>query len=215
MVHISSWVFASHQTSVAPSSLNESNWIFMLSSYIFWILEYTSNWKIQVSNFSTFTSPLYMGSSNLMSNLSNGVFPFGIFEWEWVVFVLDVENEDVDEDDEDEDGGDWGGFPPLPFELFSSSFLPSEYPSPRGGLEPSPALSIVNASNLILTILWMSLKSLLTSSYSECPWVFPTPDIMAKDSSSTPDACTFSITSASCAICTSSVSTDGDRTWGA
>ena len=30
--------------------------------------------------FSSFTSSLYMGSSNLMSNLSKGVFPFGVFE---------------------------------------------------------------------------------------------------------------------------------------
>ena len=83
--------------------------------------------------------------------------------------MVDVEDEDDDEDDEDEDGGDGGGFPPLPFELFSSSFLPSEDPSPCGGLEPSPALSTVNASNMILSILCMSLKSLLKSSSSECP----------------------------------------------
>ena len=37
---------------------------------------------------------------------------------------------DVDEDDEDEYGGDGGGFPPLPFELFSSSFFLFEYHSP-------------------------------------------------------------------------------------
>ena len=67
--------------------------------------------------------------------------------------MVEVEDEHVDEDDEDEDGGDGGGFPPLPFELFSSSFLPSEDPSPCGGLEPSPTLFAVNASNLILTIL--------------------------------------------------------------
>ena len=65
---------------------------------------------------------------NLMSNLSNGVFPFGILEWVWLwVSVVDVEDKDPDEDDEDEDGGDGGGFPPLPFELFSSSFLLGSY----------------------------------------------------------------------------------------
>ena len=48
---------------------------------------------------------------------------------------MEVED-DVDGDDEDgdEDGGDGGGFPPLPFESFSSSFLSSEVPSPCGGL---------------------------------------------------------------------------------
>lgn len=114
-IHISSWVFASHQTSVASSSLNEANWIFMSSYCRFWILQYTSNLRIQLSNLYAFTSPLYMGSSNLMSNLSNGFFPSEIFEWVWVVFVLEAENEDADEDDEDEDGGDGGGFPPLSF----------------------------------------------------------------------------------------------------
>ena len=83
-----------------------------------------------------------------------------------MVFVVEVED---DADGDDEDCGDGGGFPSLPFELFSSSFLPSEDPSPCGGLEPSPALSAVNASNMILTILCISLKSLLTSSYSEFP----------------------------------------------
>ena len=69
-----------------------------------------------------------------------------------MVFVVEVED-DVDEDDEDEDGGDGGGFPPLPFELLSSSFLSSEVPFPCGGLEISLALSAINASNMILTIL--------------------------------------------------------------
>ena len=43
-----------------------------------------------------------------------------------MVFVVEVED-DVDGDDEDdgEDGGSGGGFPPLPFESFSSSFFPS------------------------------------------------------------------------------------------
>ena len=166
-IHISSWVFASHQTSYAPSSLNESNWIFMSPSWRFWILQYTSNWSIQFSSFYAFTSPLYMGSSNLMSNLINGVFPFVAFEWVWVVFVVEVED-DVDGDDEDDEyGGNKGGFPPIPFEIFSSSFLSSEVPSPCEGLEPSPAIPTVNASKIILIIIFMSLKSLLTSSNSE------------------------------------------------
>ena len=64
-----------------------------------------------------------MGSSNLMSNLSNGVFAFGVFEWVWVVFVVEVEDDADGDDEDDEDDGDGGGFPQLPFELFSSSFL--------------------------------------------------------------------------------------------
>ena len=85
-----------------------------------------------------------------------------------MVFVVEVED-DADGDDEDyEDGGDGGGFTLLPFELFSSSFVPSEVPSPYGGLEYPPDLSAVNASNMILTILCMYLKSLLTSSSSKC-----------------------------------------------
>ena len=65
-----------------------------------------------------------MGNSNFMSNLSNGVFPLGVLEWVWVwvVFVVEVEDEADGDDEDDEDGGDGGGFPPLPFELFSSSF---------------------------------------------------------------------------------------------
>ena len=78
-----------------------------------------------------------------MSNLSNGVFPFGVLERVWVVFVVEVED-DADEDDEDEDGGDGGGFPPLPLKLFSSFFLSSEVPSQCGGLEPSPTISEMN-----------------------------------------------------------------------
>ena len=66
-----------------------------------------------------------------------------------MVFVVEVEDEDDDDDEDDEDGGDGCGFPPLLFEIFSSSFLSSEVPSPHGGLEPSPALSTVNASNMI------------------------------------------------------------------
>ena len=50
-----------------------------------------------------------------MSNLSNGVFPFGIFEWVWVVSMVELEYEDANEYDKDEGGEDGGGFPPLPF----------------------------------------------------------------------------------------------------
>ena len=59
--------------------------------------------------------------------------------------MVDVEDADAGEDEEDRDGGDGGGFPPLPFELFSSSLLLSK--------DPSPALSTVNKSNMILTII--------------------------------------------------------------
>ena len=48
-----------------------------------------------------------------------------------------VEVEDyVDGDDEDDNeyGGDGVGFPPLPFESFSSYFFSSEVPSPCGEL---------------------------------------------------------------------------------
>lgn len=65
------------------------------------------------------------------------------------------------EGDVDEDGGDGGGFPPLPFKLSSSPFLLSNVPFPCGGLEPSPTLSAVNESNIILTILLMSTQLLL------------------------------------------------------
>ena len=37
-----------------------------------------------------------------------------------VVLEDDVDGED---EDDEEDGGDGGGFPPLPFEAFSSSFV--------------------------------------------------------------------------------------------
>ena len=60
----------------------------------------------------------------------------------------------------------------------------------------------------------MSLKSLLTSSSSEWPSIYLTPDMMAMDSSSTSGACTSSI-STSGATCTSSISTSWDKTWGA
>ena len=36
---------------------------------------------------------------------------------------MDLEDEDADEDDDDDGGGERGGFPPLSFELLSSSFL--------------------------------------------------------------------------------------------
>ena len=36
---------------------------------------------------------------------------------------MDVEDEDVDNDHDDDGGGEVGGFPPLYFELLSSSFL--------------------------------------------------------------------------------------------
>ena len=37
---------------------------------------------------------------------------------------MEVEDDaDGDDEDDDEDGGDGGGFPPLPFESLSSSFL--------------------------------------------------------------------------------------------
>ena len=88
-----------------------------------------------------------------MSNLSKGLFYFGIFEWVWTFFVAEVEDDVVwdDEDDEDdeeddEDGGDGGGFPPLPFESFLSSFLSPKLPSPRGGLEISLAIILFLSS---------------------------------------------------------------------
>ena len=86
-----------------------------------------------------------------------------------MVFVVEVEDNYDGDDEDDEDGGDGGGFPPLTFELFSSSFLASKVPSPYGGLEPSPAIPTVNTLNINLTILFMYLKSLLTYSSSECP----------------------------------------------
>ena len=47
-----------------------------------------------------------------------------VFEWVWVVLVVEVEDDvEGDDEDDDEDGGDGGGFPPLPFESLSSSFL--------------------------------------------------------------------------------------------
>ena len=67
--------------------------------------------------------------------------------------MVEVEDDADGDDEDDEDGGDGGGFSPLPFELLSSSFLPSKVPYPCGGLKPSPSLSAVNASNMILTIL--------------------------------------------------------------
>ena len=72
-----------------------------------------------------------MGSSNLMSNLSKGVFSFGVFEWVWTIFVVEVKGdvvwdvEDDEDDGEDEYGGDGGCFRPLPFESILSSFLSS------------------------------------------------------------------------------------------
>ena len=81
--------------------------------------------------------------------------------------MVEVEDDADGEDEDDEDGGDGGGFPPLPFESFSSSFLSSKVHSQCGGLEPSPAIPTVNASNIILTILFMSLKYFLTSSSFE------------------------------------------------
>ena len=63
-----------------------------------------------------------------MSNLSKGVFPFGVWEWIWIVLAVEVEDvwdieDDEDDEEDDEDGGDGGGFPPLPFESFLSSNL--------------------------------------------------------------------------------------------
>ena len=88
-----------------------------------------------------------------MSNLSKGVFSFGVFEWVWTFFAVEVEDADVwdvedDEDDEedDEDGGDGGGFPPLPFESFLSSLLSHDLPSPCGGLELSLAILVFLSS---------------------------------------------------------------------
>ena len=83
--------------------------------------------------------------------------------------MVEVEDDANGDDEDDEDGGHGGRFPPLPFELFSSSFLSYEVHSPCGGLDPSHAIPIVNTSNIILIILFMSLKSLLTSSYYEFP----------------------------------------------
>ena len=67
--------------------------------------------------------------------------------------MVEVED-DVDGDDEhdDEDGGDGGGFPPLPFESFSSSFLPYKVPSPCGDLEFSPTILVFLSSKRILTL---------------------------------------------------------------
>ena len=60
------------------------------------------------------------------------------------VFVVEVEDDANGDDEDDEDGGNGGVLPPLPFEIFSSSFLPSKVPSPYGGLEPSPTIPEVN-----------------------------------------------------------------------
>lgn len=56
--------------------------------------------------------------------------------------VLDAEVEDdADGYDEDDEYGRYGGlFHTIPFELFSSSLLSFEVPSPCGGLEPSLAI---------------------------------------------------------------------------
>ena len=80
-----------------------------------------------------------------------------------------------DEEDHDEDGGDGGGFPPLPFESFSLSFL---------------SLS----SKRILTHSFNSYKALFYASSYEIPLISKKPDIMAMDSSSTSgETCTSSI----------------------
>lgn len=60
---------------VALSKQREGSWIFVTTSLIFWILQQTSIWQTQLSNFSAFTSPLYIGNSNLTLILSKG-------EWE-------------------------------------------------------------------------------------------------------------------------------------
>ena len=68
--------------------------------------------------------------------------------------MVEVEDgADGDDEDDDEDGGDGGGFPPLPFESLSSSFFPSEVPSPCGDLEFSPTIPMLLYSKRILTLL--------------------------------------------------------------
>lgn len=130
---ISYCVLASHHTSVAPSSLKEVSWIFVSSSWRFWILQYISNWWTQLSSFSAFNSPLYIGSSNLLSSFNRGVLsiPFEVCWCVWVMVVLVEEDEDSCEDEDEDDCGDGGGLPPFPLPP------PPQEPSPFGGLELS------------------------------------------------------------------------------
>ena len=109
-----------------------------------------------------------------------------------------VEGEDdVDCNDEDDDeyGGDGGGFLPLPFESFSSSFFPSKVPSPCGDLEFSPTILVYLSSKMILILSVSSQKAFLYASSSKIPSISPKPDMMAMDS-----------ISASGVTCTSSIS---------
>ena len=70
-----------------------------------------------------------------------------------MVYVVEVEDDvDGDDGDDDEDGGYGGGFPPLPFESFSSSFLSSKVPSTCGDLELSPTILVLLSSKKILTL---------------------------------------------------------------
>ena len=67
---------------------------------------------------------------------------------------MEVEDDaNGDDENDDEDGGDGGGFPPLPFESFSSSFLSSVVPSPCGDLEFPSAILVLLSSKRILTLL--------------------------------------------------------------
>ena len=78
---MSSWVLAYHQIRVSPSNLREASWILVSTTMILFILQYTSIWRIKLSNFLAFTSPSYIGNSNLMSSFNKGVLPcpFGSF----------------------------------------------------------------------------------------------------------------------------------------
>ena len=66
---------------------------------------------------------------------------------------MEVEHDvDGDDEDDDEDDGNGGGFPPLPFESFSSSLLSFKVPSPCGDLEFSPTILVLLSSKRILTL---------------------------------------------------------------
>ena len=70
-----------------------------------------------------------------------------------MVLAVEVEDDaDGDDEDDDEDGGDGGGFIPLPFESFSSSFFSSEVPSPCGDLEFPSTILVLLSSKRILTL---------------------------------------------------------------
>ena len=89
----------------------------VVSSKICFILQYTSIWLNQLSNFSTSSSPLYIGNSNLTSTSNkeelDGFCATDVFgeceEW------LGVSGGDEDE-------GDSGGSPPPPTPLPLSTF---------------------------------------------------------------------------------------------